>query len=274
VAIWVNGALVEPEQAKVSVFDHGFTVGDGVFETVKVVNAVAFALTRHLVRLASSARGLGLIEPDPAYVRRGVAEVLAASEPVELARLRITMTGGVSPMGSDRGSEGPTVVVATAPMRQWPPTAAVATVPWPRNEKGPLAGLKTTSYADNVIALAYAKERGAAEAIFANTAGQLCEGTGSNIFVVIGGRALTPPLSSGCLAGVTRALVLEWCEAEEADLPMAALVEADEVFLTSTTRDVQPVDRVDDHAVQAAPGPVTRKAMDVFAERSAADLDP
>ena len=109
-----------------------------------------------------------------------------------------------------------------------------------------MAGIKTTSYAENVKALAYAKERGCTEAIFATTTGLLCEGTGSNVFVGIDGRLLTPPLSSGCLAGVTRDLVLEVTDAVEEDIPMAAFLAADEVFLTSTGRDVQPVHQVDD----------------------------
>src|SRR5690606_13965290 len=132
-------------------------------------------------------------------------------------------------------------------------------------------------------ALAYAKARGYGEAIFGNLAGNLCEGTGSNVFVVLGGRLVTPPLSAGCLAGVTRSLVLEWFGGEEADVPLSALYEAEEAFLTSTTRDVQPIRIVDATAdparggkveLPAAPGPVTAKAMEVFARRAAEDLDP
>lgn len=147
-------------------------------------------------------------------------------------------------------------------------------MPWTRNEKGALTGLKTTSYGENVVALARAHAAGASEALFANTQGQLCEGTGSNVFVVIGGRLLTPPLESGCLAGITRALVADWAGAEEAELPLGALAEAGEVFLTSTLRDVQAVHRVDDRTLSGAPGPVTAKAMRVFAERAAADPNP
>ena len=147
-------------------------------------------------------------------------------------------------------------------------------VPWPRNERGALSGLKTTSYGENVRALAYAAERGGGEAIFANTVGQLCEGTGTNVFVVRGGRLLTPPLSSGCLAGVTRALVIEWAGAEEEDLPLDALAGAEEAFLSGTTRDVQPIRNVDGAALPAAPGPVTRKAAEIFALRSAESPDP
>lgn len=148
------------------------------------------------------------------------------------------------------------------------------TVPWTRNERGALTGLKTTSYAENVVALARAREQGASEALFGNTVGQLCEGTGSNVFVVLDGEIHTPPLASGCLAGITRALAIEWTGAEETDLPLDVLERADEVFLTSTLRDVQAVQRVDDRELPGAPGPVTAKAMRIFEERSGNDLDP
>jgi branched-chain amino acid aminotransferase len=142
----------------------------------------------------------------------------------------------------------------------------VATVPWPRNERGALAGLKTTSYAENVVALAEAHRRGASEAVFANLAGHLCEGTGSNVFYVVDGELRTPTLASGCLAGVTRALVLEWYGGTEVDEPLEVVQRATEVFLASTTRDVQAVGRWDDHVLDA-PGPVTREVQRVWAER-------
>lgn len=274
VKVWVDGALVDDEQARVSVYDHGLTTGDGVFETVKVVDGRTFALSRHLARLAHSARGLELPEPDLDRVREGVVELLRAGDVPEVARLRVTYTGGVSPLGSDRGEAGPTLVLALAPMSPRAEACDVAVVPWPRNERGALAGLKTTSYAENVLALAYAKRRGAGEAVFANTVGNLCEATGSNIFLVRGGRLLTPPLAAGCLAGVSRGLVLEWVGGEEEDVPVGALAEAEEAFLTSTSRDVQPVRAVDGRALPAVPGPVTRKAMETFARRAAEDMDP
>ena len=221
---------------RVSVFDHGLVVGDGVFETIKVASGVPFAMTRHLVRLRKSALGLGLPEPDIDQIRAGALAVIAASGGPPLARLRVTVTGGKSPLGSERGNAPVTAIVAMAEQPKPAPTVDVVTVPWPRNERGALSGLKTTSYGENVRALAYAAERGGSEAIFANTIGQLCEGTGSNVFVVIGGRLLTPPLSSGCLAGVTRALVIEWADAEEQDLPLDALAGAEEAFLSGTTQ--------------------------------------
>ena len=148
----------------------------------------------------------------------------------------------------------------------------VVTAPWTRNETGALAGLKTTSYAENVRALRWAVERGATEAIFANTRGELCEGTGTNVFVVVDGQVQTPPLSSGCLAGVTRGLVLELADVCEADLPIDILRTADEVFLTSTTRDVQGLTSVDGRRLEV--GPVTASIAAVFRDLVARSLDP
>ncbi|MFF3565590.1 aminotransferase class IV [Streptomyces sp. NPDC002574] len=253
--------------------DHGLTVGDGVFETLKASHGTAFAMDRHLRRLARSAEGLGLPEPDLDAVRHACEAVLATN-PVPLGRLRITYTGGTSPLGSERGTTGPTLVVALGSANPRPDSTAVITVPWTRNEKGALAGLKTTSYGENVVALARAHRAGASEALFANTQGALCEGTGSNVFVVVGGKLLTPPLASGCLAGITRELVADWAGAEEADLPLDVLDEADEIFLTSTLRDVQAVHRTDARELPGTPGPVTAKAMRVFAERAAENVNP
>ncbi|XUM01053.1 aminotransferase class IV [Streptomyces venezuelae ATCC 10712] len=271
--LWVNGGLHDAETARVSVLDHGLTVGDGIFETVKAERGETFALTLHLERLTRSARGLGLPDPDLDEVRRACAAVLEAN-PMELGRLRITYTGGLSPLGSERGDAGASLIVALGETGRRADSTAVITVPWTRNERGALTGLKTTSYAENVVALARARERGASEALFANTVGQLCEGTGSNVFVVVDGAILTPPVSSGCLAGITRALAVRWTGAEEADLPLDVLDRADEVFLTSTLRDVQAVRRVDDRVLAGAPGPVTAKAMRIFDEHAAADRDP
>ncbi|MDX3309330.1 aminotransferase class IV [Streptomyces sp. NPDC054884] len=271
--IWLDGGLQDAETARVSVFDHGLTVGDGVFETVKAVHGETFALTRHLDRLTRSARGLGLPDPDQDEIRRACAAVLAA-DPMPLGRLRITYTGGHGPLGSDRGDQGPTLVVALGGTTRRADSTAVVTVPWTRNERGALSGLKTTSYAENVVALARAHERDATEALFGNTVGQLCEGTGSNVFVVLDGEIHTPPVASGCLAGITRELTVEWTGAKETDLPLDVLERADEVFLTSTLRDVQAVHRVDHRELPGTPGPVTAKAMRIFAERAADDLDP
>jgi len=274
VTVWINGKLLPDDEARISIFDHGLVVGDGVFETVKVTYGVPFALTRHLARLQGSARGLGLAVPDADQIRAAVLALLEDSGWPERARVRITVTAGLSGLGSGRGESPLTIIVALGPLTDWGRQADVVTVPWPRNEHSAIAGLKTTSYAENVLALAYARERGGEEAIFGNTAGNLCEGTGTNVFVVTGGRLITPPLSAGCLAGVTRDLVIEWVGAVEEDLPVGVLAAADEAFLTGTTRDVQPIRFVDGVPLPAVPGPVTRKAADIFAARSAELVDP
>jgi branched-chain amino acid aminotransferase len=121
-----------------------------------------------------------------------------------------------------------------------------------------------------VVALAWARARGADEAVFANTAGNLCEGTGSNVFVVVEGACVTPPLAAGCLAGVTRALVLEAGAAVEGDVPLAAFLGAGEAFLTSTTRDVQPLAEIDGRPLPVVNGPATRAAAAAFSALAAA----
>ncbi len=271
--VWVGGSVVEADQATVSAVDHGVTVGDGVFETIKVLAATPFALRRHLDRLERSAVGLGLPRPDRSLVTKAVQEVVTASGLTE-ARLRITVTAGAGPLGSGRDDGPETLVVAVSGLDPVAPTAAVAVVPWVRNERSAVVGLKTTSYAENVVALAFAQQQGASEAVFANTRGELCEGTGSNVFVVVDGELCTPPLSSGCLDGITRQLVLETSSVTVRDLPLEALAAADEAFLTSTLRDVQPLAVVDGRPLAAAPGPRTRAAAEAFAALVTRHLDP
>jgi branched-chain amino acid aminotransferase len=273
---WVNGALLDRDDAVVNAFDHGLTVGDGVFETIKVIDGMPFALRRHLERLARSAAGLGLTEPDLTEVRTA-CEVVCAQAPLGLHRLRITYTAGVSPLGSERGGGPSTLVVAIAPAVPPPESTTVAVVPWPRNERGALAGLKTTSYAENVVALAHARGFGATEALFADTRGRLSEGTGANVFVVVDGQLVTPALSTGCLDGVTRRLVLEWTGADEVELPADVLDRAQEIFLTSTIRDVQAVEAIvgDRHPRRLGEiGPVTRETAAAFAKHSLEDPEP
>jgi branched-chain amino acid aminotransferase len=272
--IFLNGALLDEADAQISVFDHGLIVGDGVFETVKVTGGAPFALRRHLQRLSRSAAGLGLPAPDTDAISAGAYALLEAEGSPDQARMRITVTGGRGPLGSQRGSEPLTVLIALGQLAASAETCDVVSVPWVRNERGALAGIKSTSYAENVRALAYAAERGGTEAIFANTLGNLCEGTGSNVFLVTGGELVTPPLSAGCLAGVTRGLVLEWFGGMERDVPMSALASASEAFLTSTSREVQAIRAVDGVELPEAPGPVTRKAAQVFSTHAAQFPDP
>jgi len=268
-----GGGIVD--DARVSVLDHGFTVADGVFETLKVTEAGAFAVTRHLARLADSAALLGLPVPDDDVVRGAIAEVVAdwLVSGGRHGRLRVTVTSGAGPLGSDRGEGSPTLVVTAVETPTWPATTTAVRVPWPRNERSPLVGAKTTSYAENVVALRAARESGASEALMPNLVGDLCEGTSTNVFVVVDGIVLTPPLRSGCLPGITRELVVEWFDVVEQDLAFEVLESADEVFVTSSTRDVHPVVRLDDRTWPEA-GAMSRTLQESFRMRAAESIDP
>jgi branched-subunit amino acid aminotransferase/4-amino-4-deoxychorismate lyase len=272
--VWVNGRLVPSGEPVFRADDHGVLVGDGVFETAKVVGGVPFALTRHLGRLRRSAGGLGLDLGLSDDELRAAVEAVISANGEGVGRLRMTVTGGPGPLGSARGEDGPTIVLATGPASAWPPSTDVAVVPWPRNERSAVAGLKTISYAENVVALAHAHDQGAGEAIFSTLDTLLCEGTGSNVFVGLGGRLVTPPLSSGCLAGITRELVLEVTDAVEQDVTMSDFLAADEAFLTSSTRDVHPIASIDGQPLPACPGPLTTAAASAFRELEARTLDP
>lgn len=271
--VWANGRLYDdPDDARVAVTDHGLVVGDGVFEALKVTAAGPFATRRHLLRMDRSAAAMGLPAPDHALIRTAIDAVLDGAS-LTLGKIRITYTGGRGPLGSQAAYGPQTLVVAAEATEAPAPTDAIVTAPWTRNENGALTGVKSTSYGENVRALAYATAQGAGESVFANTVGNLCEGTGTNVFCVIDGHLVTPPLSAGALAGITRELLLEWCEVDERNLTMAQAYAADEVFLSSSLRDVQAVTRWDE--VRYAPdGPVTAEAARVFAEQSSALLEP
>lgn len=271
--IWLDGRLVADEDAVVSVHDHGFTVGDGVFETFLVLDGAVVARRRHLDRLERSMAALLLTCPPRAELERAV-DALAAIAPTPAARLRLTVTSGSGPPGSGRGDGPCTVVGLVAAVDPSPPApAVVVTVPWPRNERSPVSAAKTISYADNVVALAAAQAQGGTEALLANTRGEVCEGTSSNVFLVLGGRLVTPPLISGCLAGVTRDLLLEVVDAAEMTVPMEAVADATEVFLTSSVRGIQAVVSIDGRPYPA-PGPTTAAAAEAYRRLLNRTLDP
>ncbi len=272
--VWINGQLVDREKAAISAFDHGFLTGDGVFETLKTYRGEPFEFGRHYARLTNAAKAFGLAVPASDRLLEAIRAVLRANgqESADV-RLRVTLTAGEAPLGTEKSDAAQeTLVVASGPLPPHPEIGRVVTVPFCRNERGALTGHKTTSYGENVIALKIAKERGANEAIFPNTRGNLCEGTGSNVFLVDGGQLITPTLDSGCLPGVTRAVVLDLCaelgiRVNERDVPIETLAAAQEAFLTSTLREIMPIDAAD--GVQLpCPGPISSKIREAFRLRT------
>ena len=276
--VWINNLLLTEDEVRISPFDHGLLTGDGVFETMVAHDAVPFAFTRHYQRLEKSASRFGLNLPGIEILRQACIDVADANG-LDSARIRITVTGGAAPLGSEKGDAPETVIVAAGELPQQPDVTQIVTVPYTRNENGALSGLKTTSYGENVVALAHARANGAREAIFGNVAGNLCEGTGSNIFIIMDGELITPPLTSGCLPGVTRALVLELCAAEnihvvEVDTSLSELQKVDAAFLTSTLRGVQPVDTVDGVKLREVGGGPVRHIQIAFNALCANQSDP
>ena len=276
--VWINGELIPADRATVSVYDRGFTSGDGVFETVKVVHGVPFAITRHLRRLAESAHIIGFAPPPDAHLREAVAATVDANlaRLGDLGRLRVTLTAG-RPQGSGsvptRGGSDLTLVLTADPQTPHPGELKVVSVPWPHNERGPLVGAKTTSYADNLAVLEQVRQKGADEALISDTQGRICEATTANVLLGVKGKLVTPTLRTGCLGGVTRSLLIEWGIVSEQDVEFSELGWVSEMLLSSSTRNLVPVARCDDH-IYPSPGPLGSEAIKEFAVRSAQDLDP
>lgn len=251
--VWIDG---EPAGAEVASLleGSGFLVGDGMYETMRIVDGRAFALDRHLARLRRGASRIAVDLPDDDALARLVEASVRAASPDDFVRLTVVADepGGTRIVTSLRPG-----VVRTDPVD-------VVVVPWPRNERGAVAGVKSLSFGENQVARRWATARGADEALFADTRGRLCEGSRSNVFVVIDGRLVTPPLETGCLPGVTRELLLDSGVGVDEHVPMPALDRVSEMFLTSTGRLAQPVARLDGRALRVVDGEVTRAARDAI----------
>jgi branched-chain amino acid aminotransferase len=273
VKVWLNGALADEETARVSPADHGLLVGDGVFETLRCYAGVPFGLEDHLERLEAGARALELQPPARPTLEDAAHAVIEANGLAD-ARIRITLTSGPGPPGLVRASREPTVLVSAQPLSPWPPTATAIVSRLRRDEAGPLTGVKTISLVESVMALSEARAKGADEAIVLNHSGNVCEATTANVFVVRAGQVETPALASGCLAGITRERVLRLSGGTEAELPRAVLREADELFLTSSTREVQPLVELDGRPVGSGQaGEVTRGLAEAYSKMVLAELD-
>jgi len=279
--VWVDGRILPADAPAISVFDRGFMLGDGIFETLRARRGVVVELDAHLERLRESAVPLGIpLPPEDAPIVDGIAALLAAEGLADDgssghapgdAALRITVTRGayaargLAPAGP---SSGPSIVIVA-----WPhtgPAAAVlrdglslVTSSVRRDPGSPLAGVKTTSRAESVYARLEAERVGADDALILDTTGHVSEATAANVFAIRRGRLLTPPLGSGCLAGTTRAWLLEHGPAhdlmpEEEQLTRADLLHADEVLLSSSVAGVLPVGWLDGDAIgRGGAGPIT-----------------
>jgi branched-chain amino acid aminotransferase len=273
----VDGCIVPGDEARVSIFDNGFTFGDSVYETLRTYGGRPFALDRHLRRLRGSAGLIGIQIPHPdAELTARLASLLETAANDE-SYVRFIVSRGVGDISYrfDR-IEGPTVVMVVKPFEAPPQTVyseglAVAIVSIRRNHKTALdPAIKSCNLLNNVLAVREAQSRGASEALMLNAEGDLAEGASSNVFLVRGARVFTPPLAAGILSGITRQVVLELLpglgiEGHEARLGVDDVRSADEVFLTSSLREVAPVRTVDGRPVGSGrPGPVARRILAAY----------
>ena len=274
----VNGRISDARDAVVSVFDHGFLFGEGVYETLRTYNGRPFLLDRHLRRLRASATAIALEMPldDNAFTAR-IDETVRASGVEGERYIRLLLTRGVGELSYDPAAcPIPTVVVIVKPhveTSEAERTAGVAVVLSPvlRNHPDAVSPLiKSNNLLNNALAMQDAIRRGATEAIMRNHRGEISECAQSNLFLVRHGEVVTPSLDAGLLEGVTRNFLFE--VGHELGIPVrdvvlhdADLSSADEVFLTSTTREVLPVTRIDDRLVGAGTaGPITRRLAEAF----------
>jgi branched-chain amino acid aminotransferase len=246
-----NGRLRPADEALVDAHDGLVTCGRGIFETIAAYRGNPFRAAGHLERLRRGAAVLGLAVPDEVTLLAAMHTAIEANGLLDAAKARLRLT-----LSSPENGSASWWIEATPPPPH-PATARVITGPFFRNERSPLAGLKTINYGDNVVALRLAREAGADEALFANTRDELCEGTWSNIFVQIDGTWRTPPLSSGCLPGITRRAVIGLFEEHglpliETTLSYAELDRVESAFLTSSLREIQPVAEIDGRELENA----------------------
>ena len=282
--IYVDGTLYSKEDAKVSVFDHGFLYGDGVFEGIRAYDGTVFRLKEHIDRLYQSAKTIALEIPfTPQQMTQAVLETVAANEQRD-AYIRLVVSRGPGDLGIDPANcSTPTVVIICAEIKLYPKelyetgasivTSSVRRIPIqcldPR--------IKSLNYLNNIMAKIDARRAGALEAVMLNQQGRVAECTADNIFFYAGGVLRTPGIMNGALPGITRATVLDLGRAmaiptEEGNYGLHDLYNADEVFLTGTGAEIMPVISVDGRSVGTGkPGPMTKKLLDAFRKRRTQD---
>ncbi len=268
--IYLNGELVQQETATVSALDRGLLYGYGLFETMRSYGGRVFRLEQHYQRLRDGAARLAMDVPLTLHQLSDAVEAVLDRNELSDARVRLTLTAGAE------GAAGSVILLARE-VTEYPRqlyrrgiSALVTSVR--RNETSFLSGVKSLNNLDNVLAREEAHRQGAGEAILLNTRGFVVEGSASNVFLVLDGRLVTPNLSSGCLAGITRQAVLELAdaaglEAVESEVELAAFAVASEAFLTGSVMEVMPLTRLDDGPIGSGrPGPVTGRLGRLYRE--------
>lgn len=282
--VWVDGKIVAESEARVSILDHGFLYGDSVYEAVRTFGGRPFLLDEHMTRLAHSAAGVGIPVPD--HIIAAVDAVLAGAPEERL--LRIILTRGVGPLGYALvGDQPPTLIVMSRPVPtytadQYRDGITLAVVGVRRNSRQSLdPSLKTSNLLNVRLAYMEARRAGADDAVLLNAQGEVAEASGSNVFAVHGETLWTPPVDAGILEGCTRAFVLgrvapaAGVAVRQDPMPLEALESADEIFITSTTRSILPVSRLDGCDVgDGRRGPVTARLMREFERRVGAPVFP
>jgi branched-chain amino acid aminotransferase len=276
--VYINGALVERGEARVSPFDRGFLYGYALFETMRSYRGCVFCLDRHLARLMHSAEKLGLAtELDPAELERAIYKTLEANK-LSDARVRLTVSAGEGERDLAPPKEGTLTIIVIAERLVLPPPQVyeegirAVIVSTRRNSQSQLSRIKSINYLDSLLAHSEAVALGADEAILLNERGFVAECSTSNIFLVAAGKLLTPSEESGILSGITREVVLELAQvmgiaAREGDIPVADLRRADEAFLTASVREIVPIVSVDGKPIGSGkPGSVTKRLMAAYRE--------
>lgn len=272
----IDGTLYPPDQAKISVFDHGFLYGDNIYETMRTYRGKVFLIERHLFRLEASAKliNLNLLLNQTDFQRQIERTASAAGNIESYIRLIVTRGQGAISLDMD-SSERASYVIIVKPLEQYPREyyergVKLAMVSIRRNDRQALnPRIKSGNLLNNVLAYMQAKSEGAFEGILCNLAGYVTEATSSNVFLVKKGTLITPSLDSGLLSGVTRGLALELAAAqqipiEERNVLPEELLQCDECFITSTTKAIIPVNQIGEVRLPEAPGIVTRRIMDAY----------
>lgn len=262
VVVWHRDRFVGA--STISVEDHGLLIGDGTFDTIGVHDGRPGHLDRHLRRLRAGTDRLGIGPlPDDRSIISAI-ETLISDHRLSRARVRITVTPGAGPTIGRRG-EDPTVIISIGPMAPAPTSVSLTTTDWVRNERSPLAGIKSTSWSDNAQILRTVRADGFDEAVLCDSTGRVSECCAANLFIVRGGLISTPSSETGCLPGIIREVLLDCGAAIEQDLTIAELAGAEELFLTSSTNLVVGVSSLDGRPLHHE-GPGTRTARAAVAE--------